>query len=305
MKKEFRGIFCALATPFTPNAESVDEAALRRLVDHMLANGIRGIITTGSTGECASMTMDERRTVLEVVLDQVRGRIPVLAHTAAVATREVVALSRHAQQAGADGLMVVGPYYEPINQDEIFAHYATIAKSVDLPIMVYNHPAATGYSMSPEFIAHLARDIDNVRLVKDTTGDVGRIHYLMELCGDSVTVFNGADTLAFAGFAAGTVGAVWGAANATPRQCVDLFDAIVEHNDLVRGREIWRPFYMVNRFFEQEGYVASVKAATTMQGVNVGDPRPPILPLPAQKVEALGKLLEACGLRGALPVGAR
>jgi 4-hydroxy-tetrahydrodipicolinate synthase len=302
---EFRGIFCALATPFTANAESVDEAALRRLVDHMLANGVRGLITTGSTGECASMTMEERHTVLEVVLDQVRGRIPVLAHTAAVATREVVALSRHAQQAGAAGLMVVGPYYEPINQDEIFAHYATVAKSVDLPMMVYNNPAATGYSMSPEFIAQLTRSIDTVRLVKDTTGDVGRIHYLMELCSDEVIIFNGADTLAFAGFAAGTVGAVWGAANATPRQCVDLFEAIVERNDLVRGRAIWRTLYMVNRFFEQEGYVASVKAATNMQGLAIGDPRPPILPLPAHKAAALGKLLEAAGLRGAVPAGAR
>lgn len=302
---QMRGIFAALATPFTSDAERVDEAALRRLVDHMIANGVRGLITTGSTGECASMTMDERRTVLEVVLDQNRGRLPVLAHTAACATREVVALSHHAQQAGADGLMVVGPYYEPINEAEIYAHFATVVGAVDLPVMVYNHPGATGYSMSPEFIARLAREIENVKLVKDTTGDVGRIHYLMELCGDTITVFNGADTLAFAGFAAGTVGAVWGAANATPRQCADLFEAIVEQNDLVRGRAIWRTLYPINRFFEQEGYVAAVKAAINMQGIAIGEPRPPILPLPDHKKAELGQRLEAAGLHGAAaPVGA-
>lgn len=294
----WRGIFVALATPFSRDAEHVDEAALRRLVDHVIANGVGGIVTTGSTGECAGMTMDERRTVLEVVLDQTRGRVPVIAHTAAVATREVVALSRHAQQAGAGGVMLVGPYYEPINEAEIRAHYATVAASVDLPIIVYNHPGATGYSMSPELIADLAASIDNVRGVKDTTGDVGRIHRLMELCGDTTTVFNGADTLAFAGFAAGTVGAIWGAANATPRRCAELFDAIVEQNDLVRGREIWRTLYPINRFLELEGYVASVKAATNMLGPNIGDPRPPILPLPAHKTAELGKLLETAGLRG-------
>jgi 4-hydroxy-tetrahydrodipicolinate synthase len=228
-----------------------------------------------------------------------------LAHTGACATREVVALSRHAQQAGADGLMVVGPYYEPINEAEIYAHFVTVAGAVDLPVMVYNHPGATSYSMSPEFIACLGREIENIKLVKDTTGDVGRIHHLMELCGDTITVFSGADTLAFAGFAAGTVGAVWGAANATPRQCADLFEAIGEQNDLVRGRAIWRTFYPINWFFEQEGYVAAVKAATNMQGIDIGEPRPPILPLPDHKKAELGQRLKAAGLHGAAaPAGA-
>jgi 4-hydroxy-tetrahydrodipicolinate synthase len=159
--------------------------------------------------------------------------------------------------------------------------------------------------MSPEMIADLGKNIDNVRGIKDTTGDIGRIHRLMELCGDQLIIFNGADTLAFAGFAAGTVAAIWGAANVAPRLCVDLFEALVERNDLVRGREIWRNFYPLNCFLETEGYVAAVKAATTMQGLDVGDPRPPILPLAAERRTDLERLLTAAGLRvSAVSVGA-
>ena len=298
----WRGIYVALSTPFTRDAERVDEQALRGLVDHVIVNGVHGIVTTGSTGECASLTMDERHTVLEVVLDEVQGRVPVVAHTATVATREVIALSRHAQQAGADGVMVVGPYYEPIDEREIRAHYSAVAASIDIPVIVYNHPAATGYSMSPEFIAALGMGIDNVAGVKDTTGDIGRMHRLMELCGDKLAVFNGADTLEFAGFAAGAVGAIWGAANPAPRQCVNLYEAMVERNDVAKGREIWRTFYPFNRFLEISGYVAAVKAATNMQGVKVGDPRPPILPLTSDKTAELRRRLETMGLLGVVQV---
>ena len=200
-----RGIFVALSTPFTANAQQVNEAALRALTDHVIANGVHGIITTGSTGECASMAADERRLVLEVVLDQAHGRVRVVAHTAAVATREVVALSRHAQQAGAGGVMVVGPYYEPISEVEIEAHYATLGAAMDLPIIIYNHPAATNYSMSPEFMAHLGAIIPNIRAVKDTTGDIGQHSSPDGGIPETVAVLNGADTLAFTGFAAGTL----------------------------------------------------------------------------------------------------
>ena len=302
--KQLRGIFAALATPFTEGGERVDEAALRQLVDHMIAHGIHGLVSTGGTGEGAALTAEERRTVLEIILDQNRGRLPVFAATSACATREVVALSRHAQQAGATGVMVLGPYYDQVNEEELYWHYATVATAIDLPMIVYNHPGSTGYSLRPEFLARLAHTIDNIVAIKDTTGEIDRLHYLMQLCGDKATVFNGADTLAFAGFAAGSVGAIWGAANAAPRQCVDLFEALVTNHDLIRGREIWRTFYPLNRFFEQEGYNAAVKAATNMQGINVGVPRPPVLPLSSEKAAELGKLLEAVGLRGTTtPVG--
>lgn len=298
--KQLRGIFAALATPFTEGGERVDEVALRQLIDHMIAHGIHGLISTGGTGEGAALTSEERRTVLEIILDQVRGRLPVFAATTAVSTRGVVALSRHAQQVGATGVMVLGPYYDQLNEEELYTHFATVA-AVDLPMIVYNHPGSTGYSLRPEFIARLVHTIENITTVKDTTGDIDRLHYLMQLCGDKAAVFNGADTLAFAGFAAGSVGAIWGAANAAPRQCVDLFEALVTNHDLVHGREIWQTFYPLNRFFEQEGYNAAVKAATNMQGIRVGVPRLPVLPLSSEKAAELGKLLEAVGLRGPTP----
>lgn len=289
------GILPAMVTPFTVD-DRVDEAATRNLVQSLLDAGVHGLIPAGSTGEFSAMTLDERKRVTDVVLEAAGGKVPVLPHTGAVATREVVALSKHAKHSGADALMIVPPFYEPLSEEEVRAHYARVAEAVDLPIMLYNIPSCTGFAFRPEFVLRLADEIPSIQYVKDSSGDARALQAMLSAFGDRVHVFNGWDTLSFFGLVAGTVGCVWGAANVMPRECVALYDLVVQKQDLKDARDLWARMYPVNVFFEREGYVASVKAGATLAGRAVGNPREPIKELSASKIEELRHLLRPLGI---------
>ncbi len=159
-----------------------------------------------------------------------------------------------------------------------------------LPVLLYNNPAGTGYSMTPRFIARLAR-IPGVVAVKDTTGEAHRIEEIRHLCGRRLQLLSGQDTLQFVGFVAGARAAVWGAPNATPGACAELFERVVARGDIDGGRRLWNRLYPVNRFLEAEGYVAAVKAGAGLRGLDLGPPRPPIKPLPAKARARLARLM--------------
>ena len=289
------GILPAMVTPFTVD-DRVDEAATRNLVRSLMDAGVHGLIPTGSTGEFSAMTLDERMRVADVVIEAAGGKVPVLPHTGAVATREVVALSKHAKNSGANGLMIVPPYYEPLSEEEVRAHYAAVAAAVNLPIMLYSIPSCTGFAFRPEFVLRLADEIPSIQYVKDSSGDARALQAMLSALGDRVQVFNGWDTLSFFGLAAGTAGCVWGAANVMPRECVALYDLAVHKQDLKGAKELWARMYPANVFFEREGYVASVKAGATLAGRAVGNPREPIKQLSASKIEELRQLLRPLGI---------
>lgn len=291
----FHGILAATVTPFTAD-DRVDEPATRRLVDSLIEAGVHGLIPTGSTGEFPTMTLDERQRVVEITIEAARGRVPVIPHTAAVATREVVALSKHARRAGAQGLMIVPPFYEPLSEEEVRAHYAAVAAAVDLPIMLYNIPSCSGFTFRPEFVVRLAQEIPTIQSVKDSTGDARALQGLLAACGDRILVFNGWDTLSLFGLVAGTAGCVWGAANVIPRECVALYELVARKRDLAGARDLWARMLPVNAFFEREGYVGAVKAGAALAGRQVGDPRPPIGRLSEAKGEELRRLLRPLGV---------
>ena len=157
MTSQLSGVLTALATPFTSDGQ-IDENTLRRLVDRSIDGGVDGVVACGSTGEFAAMSGAERRLVVETVIDQTAGRVPVVAQTGAVSTAEAVEPSRHAQAAGASVLMVVTPYYEPLTLEETLHYLRTVASAVDIPIMLYNLPSATGVNLSPATVGQLARD---------------------------------------------------------------------------------------------------------------------------------------------------
>lgn len=295
--QHLHGILAATVTPFTAD-DRVDEAATRDLIRSLINAGIHGVIPTGSTGEFASMSLEERKRVTDIVVETVGGKIPVLPHTGAVATREVIELSRHARRSGATGLMIVPPFYEPLTEDEVRAHYARVAEAVDLPIMVYNIPGCTGFNFKPEFVLRLAEEIPTIQYLKDTTGDARALQTMVAMFGDRIRVFNGWDTLSFLGLVAGTAGCVWGAANVMPRECVALYDLVAQKKDLHGARDLWARMFPPNLFFEREGYVGAVKAGTILAGRPVGNPRPPIQALPAAKVEELRALLRPLGIVG-------
>ena len=189
-QKKWRGTYTVLVTPFTADGLAVDVPGLKRLVDWQIEQGIHGLIPLGSTGEFLSMTMAEQEMVMEVCIKQAAGRVPVLIGTGAEWTDEAVMKARLAESLGADGVMVIPPYYSTPTPDELFEHYRKIGEAVSFPIMIYNNPATANVDLTPEIVARLAR-IDNVRYIKESTLEVTRVRDIIELCGDKMTVFAG------------------------------------------------------------------------------------------------------------------
>jgi len=292
-KKQLRGIMSALSTPFDAQGK-LNEQAFRDLIEGELAAGIHGLIPNGSTGEFPALTNDERKRVAEITVDQAKGRVPVAVQTGATSTALAIELSKHAASIGADAIMVVQPYYEPMSLDEVQGYFQEISDAADLPIMVYNIPSCTGMNLPVDFLAKLAREVKNVKYIKDSSGDLNQVQDLINNYGDILTAFNGWDTITFSGLALGSKGSVWGAANCMPKQCADLFN-LCEAHKWDEAKALWDKMFPVQKFLVTEGYVASVKAGANMLGFNVGEPRKPFRPLSDAKKEELRGLLTAAG----------
>ena len=290
MAMEYYGIHTALATPFRAGGATVDHRRLKLLVNDQIKLGIHGLVSGGSTGEFPALTNDERRAVTATACEAARGRVPVTAGVGAMSTAEAVGLARHAKSVGADAVMLVGPYYEEPSEDELHDYVAAVAGDGGLPVLLYNNPAGTGYSLAPRFIAGLAR-VPGVVAIKDTTHQAARIEEIRHLCGKRIQLLSGQDTLQFVGFAAGARAAVWGAPNAVPAACAELFERIVARRDIDGGRRLWDRLYPVNRFLEAEGYVAAVKAGAAIRGIDLGPPRLPVKPLAPKPRARLAKLM--------------
>ena len=289
----FRGSYTVMVTPFSEQDQALDEARLQRFVEWQIAQGTHGLIPLGSTGEFLSLTRDERRNVAATVIKQARGRVPVLVGTAAEWTEEAIALSREAEALGADGVMIVPPYYSSPTEDEIFAHYRRIAEAIAIPIMIYNNPFTANVDLKPHLVARLSR-IDNIAYIKESSGDVTRINRIKDLCGDRMTVFAGYHP--WESFRVGAAGYVSVFGNIAPALSRDLFVATTETADLEPGRAVYNRVLPLLDAISGDLYVSATKAALDLVGMPVGAPRPPRLPLPAAKLESLRAVLAALGL---------
>ena len=291
--KEFRGIYAVLCTPFT-NDDTIDEAALRNQLRYLVdEGGLHGVIPTGSTGEFAALTEDERKTVAEITIDEVNGAIPVVVGTAAVSTKKTIEYSQMAQRAGADGVMVVAPYYCHPNEEEMFCHFRSLAQNIDIPLILYNNPGTSGVDMQPELVARLA-EFDNVDYIKESSGDMTRLTEIMRLCGDKIKVFCGCDTLTMEMFIIGAVGWVAPAANIIPAQCVRLFELAAEQKDLAKAKELYFKLLPLFGMFENTGqYVQLTKTGLGMLGRSFGKPRKPLLPPTEEVQNQLKKILDS------------
>jgi len=294
--QKFRGTYTVLITPFTADGRAVDVAALRRLVDWQIAEGIHGLIPLGSTGEFLSVTRDERRQVIEAVIDQAKGRVPVLIGTGAEWTDEAVELSREAERMKADGVMIIPPFYSAPTEDELFAHYKAVGEAISIPIMLYNNPATANVDLKPATIARLSR-IDNVRYVKESTLEVTRVRDILRLCGDRMTVFAG--ILGYESFWLGAEGWVAVCSNLIPRWSAELFTLVADRQDKAAALALYHRMLPVVEWVGAHRYVSATKAAFAMMGMPMGGPRPPRLPLPEAEARALERDLRALGLLGA------
>jgi len=290
--KMFRGTYTVMITPFAASGE-VDVEALRGFVDWQIEQGIHGLIPLGSTGEFLSLDDDEKALVAETVITQAAGRVPVLIGTGAEDTREVVRLSRRAERLGADGVMIIPPFYSTPTDDEIVHHYKTVADAIGLPIMVYNNPATANVDLKPPLVARLA-EIDNCLYIKESTLEVTRVRDIIRLCGDKMTVFGG--ILGFESFVEGAQGWVAVASNVMPNAMARIFNLVADEGAIPAARKLYLENLPLIEFVGGQAYVAGTKALLEHMGFAVGAPRPPRLPLPAAQDTAARALVAHFGL---------
>ena len=240
---EFHGVLPALVTPFTADGADIDTGALTTIVERLIRGGVAGLVPGGSTGEFTTLTGAERRELIEVTVEAAAGRVPVVAGTGALSTREAVELSVHAERSGAAAVMIVPPFYDALSWRELLVHYAAVADRIEIPIMYYNLPSASGVKLTAAQLRELP-----ITCLKDTGGDGVAATELIHTGGP--TLLNGWDTLTFAALAAGVRAVVWGTASILPEQCVALHRLLIDDIDLPAARDLWGRLWPLCKFLE-------------------------------------------------------
>jgi 4-hydroxy-tetrahydrodipicolinate synthase len=279
----FTGSMVALVTPF--KAGKVDWQSLEALVDFHIENGISGIVPCGTTGESATLDHNEHHEVIERVIKAVNKRVPVIAGTGSNSTAEAVALTKGAEKAGADGALMISPYYNRPTQEGIYQHYKKVASEVGIPIIVYNIPGRTGSKIEPETLARLS-EIKNIAGVKEATGSVDQAIDVIRLCGDNLAVYSGEDSLTFSLMALGGKGVISTVANIAPKEMSQVTDACLKGN-WESGRKLQLKLIPLIRGVFLETNPIPIKTALALMGKCSGELR---LPLTAMSEGNLKKL---------------
>jgi len=288
----FEGVFTALVTPFRDG--ELDEPALRELVELQVAAGVDGLVPCGSTGEAATLTHAEHGRVVQIVVEAARRRIQVLAGTGSNNTRESIELTRHAKQVGADGALLISPYYNKPTQEGIVAHYTAIARETGFPLVAYNIPARTASNILPATLARLA-DVEHVVGVKESCGDIAQISEAIAECPESFTVLSGDDALILPVLAVGGRGAISTASNVAPREVVELVRAF-RSGGAARALKLHQRLLPLFRALFCETNPIPVKAALALQGRIRDEIRLPLTKLSQANRQRLQVALKEQGL---------
>jgi 4-hydroxy-tetrahydrodipicolinate synthase len=279
----FSGALSAIVTPFRDG--EVDERALRDLIEWQIQSGIDGLVPCGSTGESATLTHDEHDRVIKITIEQARKRVPVVAGTGSNSTVEAIRLTASAREMGADGALLISPYYNKPTQEGIFRHYKMIAAAVDLPLLVYNIPARTGSNIVPETFARLC-DIRNIAGIKEAAGSMDQISDIHRLCGDRLTILSGDDALTLPAMALGAKGVIATSSNVIPREMHELAAAALA-GDFARAKEIHYKFLPLMRALFLETNPIPLKHALGLMGKCSPELRMPLTPLSAPAADKL------------------
>ena len=292
MNKRFRGTYTVMVTAFDVDG-AIDLDVQAQFTDWQIQEGIHGLIPLGSTGEFLSMTTQERRDVAKCVIDTTAGRVPVLIGAGAERTEDVIENCEMAQNLGADGVMIIPPFYSTPTEAELVHHYTRIAASTDLPIMIYNNPATTNIDMTPPIVARLAQ-IPGVDYIKESTMDVTRVRDIIDLAGEKISVFGG--IMGFESFVEGADGWVAVGSNIMPAASAQLFTLTTIDQDYDAARALYRSMLPVIRLVGGHRYVSATKAALGLLGFAMGSPRAPRLSLPEHEFYEVLAALDSVGL---------
>ncbi len=293
-REKFKGSFPALITPMTEDGE-VDEAAMRRFVDWQIEQGSDGLVAVGTTGESPTLSHEEHKRVVEIVIEQANGRVPVIAGTGSNSTAEAIDFTRHAEKAGADAALVVVPYYNKPTQAGLYAHFRAVAEATSLPVFIYNVPGRTVADISNDTIVRLARDCPNIIGIKDATGDLTRVSMLRLELGEEFVQLSGEDGTALGFNAHGGVGCISVTANVAPALCAE-FQKATREGDFARALKLQDKLMPLHKAMFVETSPGPVKYAVSLLGFCTPFARLPMVEIAESSKEAVKAAMRHAGL---------
>jgi len=288
----FKGSIVAIVTPFRDG--KVDEEAYRQLIEFQIENGTSAIVPCGTTGESATLNMEEHARVIDIAVEAVNKRVPVIAGTGGNSTSEAIELSEHARKVGADATLQVTPYYNKPTQEGLYQHFRAIAREVPLPQVLYNVPGRTSVNMLPETVARLA-ELPEVVAIKEASGNIGQMAEIVRLAGDGITLLSGDDNLTLPVLSVGGTGVVSVVANIVPRESADLVRAWEEGKAEV-ARELFLKLLPLCQAMFYETNPIPVKTSLALMGKIQDEMRLPLCPMAQTNLEKLKKALSLHGL---------
>ena len=289
----FQGAFVAIVTPFIDG--QIDEQGLVDLIEFHIANGTHGIVPCGTTGESATMSHEEHHRVVELTVSTVKGRVPVIAGSGSNSTAEAINLTRHAKQAGADGVLMVSPYYNKPSQEGLYQHYKAVADAVDIPIILYNVPSRTSSNVLPQTVARLAA-IDNIVGIKEATGSLNQVSEVVRLCPEDFVVLSGDDFTSMPTVLVGGKGVISVTSNVAPKDMAQMMEAALA-GDLNRARDLhYKLFPLMQAMFYETNPVPAKKSLELMGKIKSGNPRLPLYPMDDETLSRLQAVLAGYGL---------
>lgn len=298
-KQKFKGVIPPVSTIFTETGK-LDEKGTGLVIDFLINGGVNGLFFLGTGGEFSQMAVEQRKQVAEFAIQYVAGRVPVLIGTGSTSTEEVIELSTHAKEHGADGVVVINPYYWPLSEGNLYNHYAKIAESVELPIVLYNFPNLTGQDLSPNFVKRLAADYENIIGIKETVDEAGHIREMIlkvKSVRPDFAVFAGFDDHLFNTLALGGDGAISASVNYAPQLAVGIYQAW-QKEDYAHALKLHRQLAPLPLMYQLASpFVSVIKEAMVLCGLNVSTHvLPPATKLNDEKKEELKSILASAGL---------
>jgi 4-hydroxy-tetrahydrodipicolinate synthase len=295
-KSRLKGAVAPIITVFNSD-ESIDEKGTIEHAKFLLENGIQGLIVNASTGESVSMTVEERKRLAELMIRELGDKVPVCIGTGSYRTKDTIELSKHAKDIGADSIMVIVPYYMGPSKTQVLEHYKELAKSVDIPILLYDNPLATGIDMRVQEITSYfnLKLISGIKLTK-YFGDPSQVHDLRYLCGEEFNIFYGADSCPLEALLCGADGWISGLLNLIPKACRSLCDAALA-GKRDEACEIWErilPLVQFDCFLDDDRephWLSLIKSGLEAIGYKVGNPRKPVLPLSPEHKKKIKSIL--------------
>ena len=291
---KFEGTYVAMVTPFTKDLE-IDEEGFRSNINYLIDKGVTGLVGAGTTGESATVNHEEHQKIIDILVDEVDGRVETVAGTGSNATSEALSLTKYAYDAGADSALLITPYYNKPQQHGMIQHYGTIAEAVDIPLIAYNVPSRTGINMDVETIVELAK-IDGVDAVKEASGSVDKVSDIYKALSnegleDDFSILSGEDSLTLPLMAVGATGVISASANVDARRMVLMVDSIL-NDDYTRAMELHYEMVELIRALFIESNPVPVKTAMNIMGLPSGPLRQPLAPMLDEHVDILKEALK-------------